>query len=91
MIRTNHALHRAQQRGIPPLIVLWLQEFGEEIYDHRGGRILYFTKRARRRLEQAVGREPIRRMHEWMDAYAVLSTDDALITVGRRCRRIKQP
>jgi hypothetical protein len=91
MIRTEHARRRSQQRGIPPLIVQWLQNFGEEVYDHHGGRILHFTKRARRRLEREVGREPIRRMHEWMDSYAVFSTDDVLITLGRRCKGIKHP
>jgi hypothetical protein len=88
MMHTDHASRRAQQRGVPPLIVQWLQDFGEEVYDHHGAITLHFSKRSRRRLEQTVGREPIRRMSEWMNSYAVVSTDGILITVGPRWKRI---
>ena len=30
MMETKHALKRSQQRGIPPLIKIWLLEYGEE-------------------------------------------------------------
>jgi hypothetical protein len=89
MGNTNHAQARMQQRGIPPLIIQWLEAFGDEIYDHHGAIILHFSKRAKRRLEQNVGSTPVRRLNEWMNAYAVIGTDGTLITTGMRWKRFK--
>jgi hypothetical protein len=88
-MNTFHAQKRMQQRSIPPLVVQWLEEYGDEVHDHRGGIILHFGKHARRRLEKAVGREPIRRMNDWLRTYLVVSTDGVRITAGVRYRRIK--
>lgn len=44
--RSVHAKVRAQQRGIPPLIDRWLDEFGEEDYDGRGGVRIFFSRRS---------------------------------------------
>lgn len=88
MTVSTHASLRAQQRGIPPLIIHWLEEFGEQTHDHNGAVILHFTKKSRRRLETAVGREVTRRVSEWLDSYAVLSLNGNLITVGHRFKRI---
>ncbi len=84
----SHASRQMQRRGIPLLIVHWLEDFGEEFHDHNGAIILHFSKAARRRLERAVGRRPVRKMDEWLNAYLVMSTDGAPITVGFRYRRI---
>ena len=86
---TQHAETRMQQRGIPPLIRDWLFDFGEQAYDGHGAIVLYFSKKSRRRLEQTMGREPIRRMSEWMKSYAVVSTEGRLITIGSRWKRVK--
>lgn len=83
-----HASKQMQRRGIPPLIVQWLDEFGEETHDHHGAITRHFSKAARRRLERSVGRQPVRKIDEWFNAYLVTSTDGALITVGFRYRRI---
>lgn len=87
--RTYHGTVRAQQRGLPPLVLDWLESYGHERHDGHGATILFFDKSARRRLERAVGREPVRRMHEWLDAYAVVSGDGCLITAGHRFKRIR--
>lgn len=88
MILSTHASQRAKQRGIPPLIIEWLEDFGEQAHDHNGYVIHYFTKKSRRQLEKMVGREVTRRLSEWLDSYAVLSLDGNLITVGHRYQRI---
>lgn len=85
---SKHAEVRSQQRGIPPLIINWLKDFGELTHDHNGAVILYFTKKSKRQLEKAVGREVICRLSEWLDSYAVQSLDGNLITVGHRYQRI---
>lgn len=84
-----HARTRLQQRGLPPLVVHWLDDFGREVHVP-GATIRHFDKRARRRLERTVGREPVRRMHEYLDAYAVYGTDGTLITTGHRYARIRR-
>ena len=85
---TGHASRRLQQRALPPLVIDWLHAYGREHHDHRGGVILYFDRRARRRLERDVGRQPVRRMKEWLNAYAVVGGDGRLVTAGHRYDRI---
>lgn len=86
---SRHARTRAKQRGIPPLIEAWLDEFGEEQYDGHGGVIRFFTRRSIRRMERAFGSAPVRRMSEYFDAYKVESSREPIVlTVGRRHQRI---
>ena len=87
---TTHASTRAQQRGLPPLVLHWLDDFGREVPAPGGATLRHFDKRSRRCLERAVGREPVRRMHEYLDAYAVYGTDGTLITIGHRYARIRR-
>lgn len=64
-------------------------DFGEEVYDHNGAIIYYFTRESRRKLERNFGRESVRRFHEWLDAYAVVSVSDGcLISVGKRFKKL---
>lgn len=87
-MNTKHATVRAQQRGIPPLIDQWLDAYGEITYDGRGGAQIAFTKESVRRMERDFGREPLRRLHEYMDAYKVVSShSDQCLTIGHRYKR----
>ena len=86
---TGHAEARMQSRGIPPLVLHWLDAYGDERHDGHGALIQHFTRQSRRRLERDIGREPVRRMHEYLNAYAVYGNDGTLITVGHRYRRIR--
>jgi len=85
---TSHATVRCQQRGIPPLVIDWLHQFGEERFDHRGAAILHFSKRSIRRLERAVGRQPVSKMKEYLRCYAVISNGH-VITAGKRYKKFK--
>jgi hypothetical protein len=87
---TRHARARMQQRGIGPEALECLLEFGREAFDHRGHAVvLYFDKKARRRLARAEpGRKDLERLSRM---YAVLSGGGAVITVGHRSRRIARP
>jgi hypothetical protein len=87
---TTHARTRAQQRGLPPLVLHWLDDFGREVPAPGGATLRHFDKRARRRLERSVGREPVRRLHEYLDAYAVYADDGTLVTTGHRYQRIRR-
>src|SRR3954469_8185019 len=85
---TEHAAVRAQQRGVPPLIEQWLDEFGEEEFDGRGAGVKYFSHRSVRRMERAFGAAPVRHMARYLDVYKVESVDGDLITIGHRSKRI---
>ena len=78
---TTHARVRMQQRGIPPTALDVLLDYGRESHDHRGCRIVRFDKRSRRRAARVLG-EAFRRFERWLDAYAVIGADDAVVTVG---------
>lgn len=88
-IISKHAAIRAQQRGIPPFIDQLLDLYGKEQYDGHGGVVNYFDKCSIRRMEREMGREPVRRLSTWRNAYKVKSSVDGhTITTGLRSERI---
>lgn len=90
MNMTLHASKRSQQRGIPPLIIDWLQAYGDEIHDHKGACVYFFSRRAKRQIEKSIGSALVRRYHEKMNTYAVVSSDGHLITVGMRFKHARR-
>ncbi len=82
---TQHAMVRMRQRAIPPAVVDALMVYGREEHDHHGGTIVYFDKAARRRL---VRERMDRALERYLDAYAVIAKDGAVLTVGHRDKRI---
>lgn len=84
-MQTQHAIQRSQQRGIPPLIQHWLLAYGEETFNGHGAIIRYFTAQNIRSMERDFGREPVRRLSEYLRCYLIESAHDgAVITVGKR-------
>lgn len=91
MNATSHATIRAQQRGIPPLIDQWLDQYGEEEYDGHGGVVRFFSHASIRAMERAFGGAPVRKMSEYLHAYKVESSHDgSIITIGHRIKRINR-
>ena len=89
MNKAVHSSVRGQQRGVPPFVGMLLDSYGCRQYDGHGAIILYFNKKSRRQMEQDMGREPIRRMAEWLDAYKVESCEDgSTVTIDNRYKRI---
>lgn len=86
MNTTAHASIRSQQRGIPPLVVDLLLQFGCREHDHSGAEIVYFDRRSKKRLESYAG-GLIGKLSEHLDSYAVLA-DGEIVTVGARFKRI---
>lgn len=84
---TTHARARLQQRGIPPVALAVLLEYGRESHDHRGCRIVRFDKRSRNLAAQALGDVRFRRLERHLDAYAVVGPGDVVLTVGHRLTR----
>lgn len=87
-MKTQHAVQRSQQRGVPPLIQDWLFYYGKEVYDGKGAIVRYFTNDSIRKMERDFGRDPIRRLSEFLRCYLVESTEGTVITVGKRYNRI---
>jgi hypothetical protein len=84
---TLHALHRAQQRGVPPLVMHWLLDYGEETFDGHGGVVRYFSPRSIRQLERDIGQAPLKRLSEFLRCYLVQASNGGqVITVGKRHR-----
>lgn len=87
-MHTNHSRIRAQQRGIPPLIDQIHDAYGRESYDGHGCVVVYLDKTSLRRMEKDMGREPVRCLAAWHDAYKVQRTaDGATITIDHRTER----
>lgn len=84
---TEHATARLQQRGIPRPLVALLIEFGQEWHDGHGARVIRFTRRSRAQLRKELGTKAYARWESHLNLYAVLSSDNGLITVGHRLRR----
>ena len=85
---TTHARIRMQQRGIPEAALDVLLGYGRQAHDHHGCRIVLFDKRSRRDVARELGNETVRKLERWLNAYAVVGPDDAVVTVGHRDRRL---
>lgn len=85
---TRHANVRSQQRGIPPLVVDLLVQFGSSVPAGAGTSKLYFGKADRRRLCAYVGTMS-RVLEEHLDVYAVIASNGEVITVAHRLERIR--
>jgi hypothetical protein len=88
MTLSKHAEARCAERGIPPLIIDWLERFGAHEHDKRGCCVVWFDKRSRCQLEREVGRQVVKCVKPLLDAYAVVSTAGEVVTVGWRSKRI---
>jgi hypothetical protein len=86
---TRHAATRVRQRSIPPIVIHWLDEFGEEYFDGHGGVVTYFSKESRQELERKLGRRFVKENAKYLDRYVVRSaTDGVMITAGVRRKRL---
>ena len=87
MNHTRHAITRMQQRGIPPMVDQLLDLYGQEEHDGHGAVTLYLNKNSIRNMERDLGRGPVSRLAQWLNAYKVQSSDGRTITAGyRTCR-----
>ena len=85
---THHAIARMQQRAVRPEVVHYLLDFGRCEHHHYGALLYYFDRRGRERVLRVAGSDAYRRMEHALDAYAVVSGDGELVTVGHRYKRI---
>jgi len=85
---TRHASIRQQQRGIPSLLVDLLLDFGSSAPAGEGASMLFFDKRAKRRLDSYAG--PLAKfLKDHLDVYAIVS-DQTVVTTGHRYERVRR-
>jgi hypothetical protein len=86
---THHAEKRCQQRGLPPLVVDLLLQFGQSERAGPGAEMHYFDHTGRRRIRSYLG--PLARgLGDYLNAYLVVSDDGAIVTAGHRQQRVKR-
>lgn len=89
MNMTGHAQRRCQQRAIAPWVVDLLLQFGRSESAGDGACTIFMDKASRRRLKAYAG--PLAgAMEAHLNVYAVVASDDQVITVAHRCKRIKR-
>lgn len=86
---TKHSSVRMQQRSIPKIVSEWLAEFGEEKSAGKGCMIVYFSKKSKKLMENALGKRFVQENKKYLSVYEVISSSGAIITAGWRTRRIK--
>ena len=86
-----HAERRMQQRGIPPLVVELLEEFGTPARCPGGAERLAFDKPAKARLRRALGARGVAIVDKWLGIYTVVSDDTGeVVTAAHRSHRFKR-
>ena len=87
---TIHAERRHQQRAVSSLVTALLLDYGTSVR-HGGAAVVLLDRQARKRLRDAIGGERnLGVIEQWTNAYIVVGDDGAIITVGRRQKRIKR-
>jgi len=90
MTMTKHAAIRQQQRCIPPLIIDWLKEYGDQQHDHHGCIVRFFSKESKKQLKKIAGKSIVGLLGRYMNTYLVEAIDGAVVTTGYRQRQIKR-
>ena len=84
---TNHARIRSQQRGIAPIDIDMLIQFGATEKAHDGAVKHFWDKASRKRLEAYTGRQASKSVAP-MNCYVVVGRSGAVITAAHRTQRI---
>ncbi len=86
---TKHAQTRSQQRGISPMMVDLLRQFGVKEPAGSGATKVFLNKEGKRKLTAYAGRLASH-LQQHLDIYAVLSAEDEVITVAHRIKHIQR-
>jgi len=84
---TDHAKHRMKQRCVPLAIIGWLLDFGER---EKSGNceVVYFNKKSKKLLAKEVGKEIVKSVSKYLNAFAVVGKKDQIVTTGYRNKHI---
>lgn len=84
---TAHAEIRLQQRGIPSFIVTLLETCGSSVRCNGAERLIFDRAALRRLVKHLGGERNLRIIEPWLNVYAVVGADGAVITVAHATRR----
>lgn len=84
---TSHAATRLQQRGIPGWFLDLLVRHGKATHDGHGALVLSVCKDTRRELQAVLTRAEYAAAERYFGVYAVVSSDQAVITAAHRAHR----
>ncbi len=87
---TQHAAIRMQQRGIREKTLDCLLKFGSRTHSDRGCFIMFFDKQARKRLQKIADSNLYKYLQSQLDAYAIVTAQGEVLTVGHRFKRINR-
>lgn len=71
---------RSQQRGIPPLVIDYVVNYGRQIR-RKGANVYFVDKKSRKALKMDIGSVAYDRLDDLFGAYVV-------VTTARRCKRL---
>lgn len=86
---SRHARSRAQQRAIPRLVLDLLLQFGAREPAPGAAEMVFFDKRARKRVASYVG-SIAPQLNDHLDVFAIVGRDEKVITTGHRLTRIQR-
>lgn len=87
---TQHATIRMQQRGIREKTLDCLLKYGSKMHSDRGCFIMFFNKQARKRLQKIADSNLYKYLQSQLDAYAIVTAQGEVLTVGHRFKRINR-
>lgn len=85
---SKHAQHRMQHRGIPPVFIDWLEQYGA-IEPQNGAELIYFNHRSLKKLASYTGGFS-NKFDKLKNAYLVRGGNGRIITAGYRNESIKR-
>ena len=84
---TAHAQTRLQQRGIPPMVIDLLMQFGSPLRCG-GAERLMFDKLAVKRLRRHLGGDRgLKLIERWLNVYAIIGDNGQLVTAAHKHSR----
>jgi hypothetical protein len=85
---TKHAQTRLEQRGISPIIIDWLEQYGA-IEPQEGAELIYFNHRSLKRLASYTGGFS-NKIDKLKKVYLVRGSNGRIITTGYRNESIQR-
>ena len=85
---TDHAMVRAQQRGLSIEDLDFVYRYGSHVYDHNGARIWTMGAKRLRALAKRLPSVPPSRLEKIADVYVVESLEGSIATVVHRYKRL---
>ncbi|MGZ8212886.1 MAG: hypothetical protein ACXWTP_00090 [Methylosarcina sp.] len=83
-----HAQHRMRDRGIPPVFIDWLEQYGA-IEPQNGAELIYFNHRSLKRLASYTGGLS-NKFDKLKNVYLVRGNNGKIVTAGYRNESIKR-